>query len=247
MNQPVRSLGPALAILCAAAATTPAGAQGVDGQAGFSYSVPPTIPSNSEPSATIIEVDPVVAGSLHTIQLLCGGFGGTHLGLLSWVGDITLSDPLGGSSLVNAPYPLGLRHPYHFGDSQGVNDGTSITGIDANRSAFQEVPWPEGEPMPQPELFLGIDSWDDIYRVRVVLTDFTPRDIVVNAEGTATFITSWGICACIVGWQPFVSFAVAGITTDQANASITLRIIPAPGAVVLLGIGGLIAIHRRRA
>lgn len=251
MNRRIHSTTISLVALCLAAAGTPAIGQGVDGQAAFSASVPPAIPGVIPQPGGVFEFDPA-QGNEVTIQLLCGGFGGTHLGLLAWVGDITLNDPAGGSTLLNSPAPLGLRAPYNFGNIQGVNTGTSITGIDANRSAFQnDIIWLFGDPQPQPALYNGIDAWDDVYRVTISLIDSTPRDIVISAAGLATFVTAWSVTQMNPpidgGFPGFVSYAVSGITTDQADGAVVLRIVPAPNTLMLLSVGVLAASRRVRA
>src|SRR5688572_12611993 len=100
-----------LALLAVAGLAAVANAQGVDGQAGFSFSVPPAAPSTSTPAA-LVEHNPAVSGNVMTVQLLVGGFGGQHLGLLSWVGSIAMIDPAAGASIT----ATSLRAPYNFGN-----------------------------------------------------------------------------------------------------------------------------------
>ncbi|MBC7836097.1 MAG: hypothetical protein H7Y88_13510 [Phycisphaerales bacterium] len=237
-----------LALLAVAGLAAVANAQGIDGQAGFSFAVPPGLPSGTTPDADGV-VDITGLGNTFTLQLLVGGFGGQgNLGLLSWVGGLNLAGT-GASITANA-----LRAPYNFGGIVGVMspDGQSISGIDANRSAFQDnIPWLFGDPQPAPALLAGIDAMDDVYRVTVTLSDTTTaRDITLSATGISTFVTGWGVTAISPPTEEdagSVSYAVNAIATDLAPGAIILRIVPAPGAAALLGLGGLLAARRRRA
>ena len=74
---------------------------------------------------------------------------------------------------------------------------------------------------------------------------------MIEATGLMQAIAGWTEIAAVEPEDEetpgFVRWTATSFVTDStANGSFTLRIVPAPGAAALLGLGGLVAARRRR-
>lgn len=77
----------------------------------------------------------------------------------------------------------------------------------------------------------AVSGLDDVYKVTWTTTDNTARTVVLNVGGPGGGYQSTG----------------GLVTTDSIDGgSFVITIVPAPGAAALLGLGGLVAIRRRR-
>jgi MYXO-CTERM domain-containing protein len=83
---------------------------------------------------------------------------------------------------------------------------------------------------------------------RANLAVFTYSIVVGSADADRTLI---GSCSVLTAVQWFTSAAGAsashtGVAVSTTDASVFVAGIPAPGALALLGLGGLVATRRRR-
>jgi len=170
--------------------------------------------------------------------------------------------------------PFNFGPATSFGGTLG-SGGASINGVNASRdvSGGASAPWHwdqvAGAPGPQPTLpsnaSAGSEAFVSVFRFQVVVNSIlSGSDIVINFNGSAGPVLAW----TTFGTNPpdgsdnngdgipddgTVSFL--GLTRDQSQGgpvsayspfSLTLHRVPAPGAMALLGLGGLIAVRRRR-
>lgn len=197
-----------------------------------------------------------------------------NYGLYDWTANATATGLANAGETLGVTPASSRVAPFNFGPATSFGGtlgggGTTITSIDCARdvSGGATAPWlwdsGAGAPGPQPTLpnnpSPGSNAFTNVWRFTVNVTDFTTGpDIVVSFAGSAGPITQW---VTFGATQPedeatpgFVSFL--GLTRGQADGgplapyqpfSLTLRRVPAPGAMALLGLGGLIAARRRRA
>lgn len=131
----------------------------------------------------------------------------------------------------------GVGRPDGSGDGQLISVGL-VDRSDGGDGSFALEPG-DGE---------EASRWDSIFLFEYTVTNFTPRTITFDYQnkGSAAFpgvtedTVQW-FDAALGNWRG--SNAAAGVSV--AGASIV--VVPAPGAVALLGLGGLIAGRRRRA
>lgn len=202
------------------------------------------------------QTDPVTLNFSITV----GAFdaqGFTNYGLINWVGNIA-GTGTGFSMAPATPASVAMRSPFNFnpvGDGDATADGQGITGIDvARNTALHQVLWFFGQPEPinPPVLPQGNNSYFQVYRFTVTLTDFSDRDIVISANGFSQVVSGW---THLGSNEPLdestpgnVTWAgTSSVTDNDVGGTFILRIVPAPGAAALLGLGGLVAARRRRA
>jgi hypothetical protein len=132
----------------------------------------------------------------------------------------------------------------------GVQNGGSLNNIviAANPEPLSFVDPDTFEPGPYNGRteFYGLNTWVPIYIAVLNVADVsTVRDIVINAPIGNTSAGDSGVRAVrgINNAEGIDSWLV----TSQGIPSLTLQVVPAPGAVALLGLGGLVAARRRRA
>lgn len=93
--------------------------------------------------------------------------------------------------------------------------------------------------------------WDTIFLFNYTVTDFSGRTISFDYQNLGSAANP-GVTEDTVQWWNATlgnfsgSNAAAGVYRDDLSDNITV-VIPAPGAVALLGLGGLVAGRRRRA
>lgn len=191
-----------------------------------------------------------------------GGYVGWNVGTITVNGPVDNSDEFRNSA-AGAHNGVGRLNPFAFSPaSQGANGlpaddpFTAISGID-NTLGQQAPPWLVGQDMPRATV-RGLNTWVSTYEFSIVPSlgfseytiDFggnliaaeewrfvgdpippddggTPGDTSDDTPGTVTY-------------APFATDPVALAKT------LTVAPIPAPGAAALLGLGGLVALRRRR-
>lgn len=141
------------------------------------------------------------------------------------VGDGTFSNE---ANILN---PLG-----QLGTSAGTPAGPNVTG--ASNGQLHAPPFFFGN-QANP-LLLATYTWET--------TDFTVRTVDLSTSGTVGFLT-----ALIADWgsPPPPNGVFAGTTFQMLPGEFTpgsgsIEVIPAPSALALLGLGGLVAARRRR-
>jgi hypothetical protein len=246
-----------LAVLAVAGLASSAMAQSFDGRVAWGI----THDTNNVPAIENGGVYEFDASGLTTpvtlnFSMLFGAFdaqGFTMRGVFNWNGDLVGT----GTGFTVAPHPTfstAVRGPYNFNPvGAGQSNGTSITGIDLARNPVVNVPWNFGDPEPteQPILNQANNQYFQVYRFVVTLTDLSERDIVFStvngAMQTVAGFTHLGSSEPDEETPGQVTWVMTSFVTDSdANGSFTLRIVPAPGAAALLGLGGLVAARRRR-
>jgi len=147
------------------------------------------------------------------------------MGVGAFQGDVTASEAsLSGPTTV-PPFvvPVGGQPPLNFGDE--------LSGIDIVRPGIFDID-------PPPAVGQGVFA--DIYTFEFTATDFgTAREVTIDVTGAGARIVDWQFTAG--GLIP-----ILGPLSGQTTASITLDVVPAPGVVGVLGLGGLVAARRRR-
>lgn len=81
----------------------------------------------------------------------------------------------------------------------------------------------------------GADGFIPLFVVRYDVTDLTARQLTFTFDG---FVTAF---------SGFAGGLAVEAATVEGQTSYTVNIVPAPGAAALLGLGGLVALRRRRA
>lgn len=244
-----------LAVLAVAGLASSAMAQSFDGQLGFRLDQGTT---NDPVVPNVIEVTPGGPGT-YSMSVVLGAFnaqGFTNYGMVNWLGNLSVAG--GGASLSTGGTAAALRGPFTqnpVGNGIVSPDGTTISGIDAARPITNvAVPWLDGQPQPTnpPTFTQGNNAFFQTYRFTLTLSDVnTPRDIVITGTGPMQAVSGW----TQVGVNPpeeevpgSVNWAgTAQVQDDSVAGSFIIRIVPAPGAAALLGLGGLLAARRRRA
>jgi len=241
-----------LAVLAVTGLASSAMAQSFDGRVAFradhlANNAPTILPGG------VFEVTGGAAPLTLNFSLLLGAFdaqGFTNSGMFNWNGNVNVAGT--GFSLTNTN---GLRNPFIANPvGAGVVGPTAITAVDAARNVIdQQTPWLFGQPQPTagPNFTQGNNAFYRTYGFQVVLSDTTTvRDITVNAAGLMQAIAGWTQIAVVEPTEDeagFVTWTATSFVTDtSASAGFTIRIVPAPGAAALLGIGGLVATRRRR-
>jgi hypothetical protein len=188
------------------------------------------------------------AQNFHTIPDFCTPH--RNFGVGMWQGDLASSE----GTLEPRRGPMGQNQarvpPFNFGPAEETITPTLIGGIDAARGTV-EIPWPFGEPVAPLPPENGAEEFTRLYRFQIEITDLSARDIVVTASGTMIAIGGWGI----VSQTPPVDENTPGFTQwapcpahpqqPADAAALTIRIIPAPGATLVIAAGWLGARRRR--
>lgn len=174
-----------------------------------------------------------------------GGFIGWNAGTITVNGDVANSDD------TRTP---GRLAPWAFNTNPGANGSpdvagpfTALTGID-NTLGTQIRTWEEGD-MPAATI-RGLNTYVSLYEITIDPNDGAST-YTIDFAGNLVAATVWNAVgvtqpdpdAGVPGsgqWAPATTAPVAW------NATLTVSIIPAPGAAALLGLGGLVAMRRRR-
>lgn len=138
----------------------------------------------------------------------------------------------------------GVGRPDGSGDGQLISVGLR-DGNDGNGGAGLE-PDAEGNPVADEA------RWDTLFLFNYTVTNFAARTISFDYQNLGSAANP-GVTEDTVQWWDAAlgnfrgSNAAAGVFRDDLSDNIQVVPIPAPGAVALLGLGGLVAGRRRRA
>lgn len=220
--------------------------------------------NNSTPTVLPGGVIELEAGT-HNLQVLFGAFnaqGFTNGGLFNFLGTVSVAD--GGAAIQRGTdgFGPGRRAPYNFGPADGATGQQSSLSFDAARDLLTPVtpgtitvPWNFGDPQPTGEglAYSGAgapDTYHPGYRFSIVITDNTAREFELTIGGPMQAIRGWFGTSVIEPEDEetpgSVTFTPVLFVDGEASATFTIRVIPAPGAAALLGLGGLVAARRRR-
>lgn len=196
------------------------------------------------------------------------GTGQSNQGLNNWTATATTTG-------LNAGETLGVTtansriSPFTFGPATSfggmfVSPGT-INNINAARdvSGGASAPWlwdtttsaPGALPTAPSGTFapVGINSVTNVYRFTVNVNSFTTgADIVIRFAGSAGPVIQWSLFGSnppdevTPGIANFIGLTPNPVLAAYTPANLTLHRVPAPGAMALLGLGGLFAARRRR-
>lgn len=175
-------------------------------------------------------------------------------GLLGWnVGTITVN---GGAANSDETRTNGRITPWNFAQGPNSNGNPPVAGggdpfetlseIDATQGT-QSPPWPSGER--PPAVVRGRNTFASVYEITINPAD-GGNDYSIDFAGNLLSASEWivvnenapdpdkGTPGTVV-YAPF--------PTDPTAFAATLNVlVPAPGAAALLGLGGLVALRRRR-
>lgn len=148
--------------------------------------------------------------------------GGPFLGLGAGQFDINVSDPVAGGGVINnAPPLLGLHPDFIAAGNQGTLAGSSITDIVAAQFPPMGGPFNSGTEL-------------ELYTFSYTIMEADAREITLNLTEVSSDVYI----------EPF---SVDGFDSSVSPRVIQAGQIPAPGAMALLAVGGLVGIRRRRA
>ncbi|HYE02827.1 MAG TPA: hypothetical protein VD963_06295 [Phycisphaerales bacterium] len=239
-----------VALLAVAGAAAAANAQTFDAQVRFAQG------HTGSPTVLGSIVDITGSPLLHIPLTLQGGafnaVGFDNQGLISLNGQITATGLIPGDTLLEEADGDGRVPPFNFGP---IGTGTLVspglmTDVNPFR-AIQTIVWPVGAPQPNPDQ-RGDEAYTNTFRFFLDVADTTtPRDIVVTFSGAGEAAANWTVLASTPpdpdeGTPGSVQYAAQPVVDPATTGSVTFRIIPAPGAAALLGLGGLLAARRRR-
>lgn len=267
MHRTVSAIAAALAL-----PLVPAAAQTIDGRVGFRND---HAPNNTPTGSTYTVTHP----GTYEFQVLFGLFdaqGFTNRGMFNFIGDVTLTDPLGTASM--APLSGGARRsPYDgigptYGDGSPGNSTTfdAFRGFDPGNTTVGDMyvvaPWAYGQPMPSaadvfypgpydrrdPDSGAGIDEYFPGYRFTVDIPDLASRTITVNVDGFTQAVSMFfpiETVAPTTTSDGFVRFLPVGFVSDaNADAVLTIDVMtPLPAPGPATLLGvGLVFAARRR-
>lgn len=130
--------------------------------------------------------------------------------------------------------------------SVGLHDGNNGVG-----GAGIEIPVDdEGNPTAPPDA--DFSRWDTIFLFNYTVTNFAARTISFDWHSLGSAANPGTAEDAMLFWNesteaPNLSNAALGLFLDDQSDNITVVPVPAPGAIALLGLGGLVAGRRRRA
>jgi uncharacterized protein (TIGR03382 family) len=196
-------------------------------------------------------------GAAHQIAVQFGVFddaGGAAPagGYLGWnVGSLTVTGGAANSDETRTP---GRLPGFDFAQGPNSNGNPPLPGGDPfeslteidNTQGTQTVLWFPGQPMPS-ALTQGLNGWVSTFVFTIdPAAGATSYD--VNLAGNVLAATGWNVIQSTPpGAGPgFVLFGPVAGPPTQISGTLHVDIIPAPGAAALLGLGGLVAIRRRR-
>jgi hypothetical protein len=213
-------------------------------------------------------------GNLRQIRLQFGVFddatgAAPAGGFVGWnVGSLTVSGPSANSDeRRSGPAPGGRLSPFNFAAQPTANGNPPLPGgdpfdalteIDATLGT-QSPPWlcdAQGNVPPQPNAAVrGRNAFVSVYQISIdPAAGFTGYSITVG--GNLIAATEWRTVGtpqppeCGDPLDPSDDIpgqvTYAPFPTDPLAIHCTLFVAPAPGAAALLGLGGLLAIRRRR-
>lgn len=177
-------------------------------------------------------------------------------GLLGWnVGTITVSE--GGRDYANETRTPGRVAPWNFAQGPNANGNPPIAGggdpfnalteIDATQGT-QSPPWPSGER--PPAVVRGFNTYVSLYEITIERVQRF-GEYRIDFGGNLIAASEW----IVVNENPPDpekgtpgTVVYAPFPTDPTAFTNFLRVsdIPTPGAATLLGLGGLVALRRRR-
>jgi hypothetical protein len=184
-------------------------------------------------------------------------------GYLGWnVGTIAVNGGLGGvgnsdefrNSSAGVHNGVGRLSPFNFAPASGGANGLpagdpfeALTAID-NTLGQQAFVWTFGNPQPTP-VIRGLNTWVSTFEFSVV-PNVGANNYTIDFGGNVIAALEWRPVGEPVppedpdnpGSVTYAPFADA----PRAFSATLNVIVPAPGAAALLGLGGLVAIRRRR-
>lgn len=181
-------------------------------------------------------------------------------GFIGWnVGTLAISGPAANSDDTRTP---GRLVPFNFANGVGANGNpplpggdpfTNLTDIDATLGT-QSPFWGfdgEGNPLPQPQpVIRGLRGWTSVYEITIDPAT-GGSNYTVTAGGNLVAADAWLVVGSANPPDPDSgtpgSVTYAPSTTAPVAFDCVLNVmVPAPGAAALLGLGGLVALRRRR-
>ncbi len=170
--------------------------------------------------------------------------GFTNYGVGNWIGSIRSSEPLLTQPPKPRPTPM---NDWRFGQDGVINeDGTQIgyspeTDIDSAH-LIEEFLYKDEVPFPEP---YGAEEFISLYRFSLTIDDTSQRDIELSAIPSYEFnyvIRDWLVLRHtpaipekgILGYIQYGSLGINPVRTPETN--MTIRVIPAPAAGLLLGL-----------
>jgi hypothetical protein len=170
-------------------------------------------------------------------------------GFLGWnVGTVTVN---GGAGNSDESRTNGRITPWNFAPNGNGNPAAdpfeALTGID-NTLGTQSPPWPDGSPRPAATI-RGLNTYVSTYEITINPTDGTAESYTIDFGGNVLAAIAWNIIQenpPEEGNPGTIVYAPNPTQPSPFTATLNVRIIPAPGAAALLGLGGLVALRRRR-
>ncbi len=181
-------------------------------------------------------------------------------GYVGWnVGTITVNGGAGNSDEFRndrdgAHNQVGRLAPFNFAPASGGANGLpgtdpfeALTAID-NTLGQQGRVWLFGQPLPLPQT-RGINTWVSTYEISVV-PNAGATNYTIDFGGNLVAALEWRLVGKPTepvdeGTPGLATYAPFADTPRAFSATLNV-IVPAPGAAALLGLGGLVAIRRRR-
>ena len=182
-----------------------------------------------------------------------GGYLGWNVGTITVNGGAGNSDEFRNSGL-GVHNGVGRLSPWNFAPASGGANGIpagdpfeALTAVD-NTLGQQAFVWTFGNPQPVPTI-RGLNTWVSTYEISVV-PNAGAVSYSINFGGNVLAALEWRTVGEPVppedentpGGVTYAPFADA----PRAFTAVLNVLVPAPGAAALLGLGGLVAIRRRR-
>lgn len=260
----------AAALALPLALTAAALAQTVDGRVGFRNDHSPSnIPTGNSYT--------VSSTGTYEFEVLFGVFdaqGFTNRGMFNFIGDITLNDSTGTSTM--APLSGHSRRSPYDGNGTPYGEGSpgNTTTFDAYRGLnpgltgdmLVVVPWAYGHAMPSasdvfypspydrhvPGSGSGTDEYFPGYRFTVTVADLTARTITVDlsaqTQAVSIFFPLESVAPTATSDGSVTFLPIGYVADNDVQAVLTIDVmspLPGPGSAALLGLGFAFA-HRRR-
>jgi hypothetical protein len=186
-----------------------------------------------------------------------GGYLGWNVGTITVNGGAGNSDEFRNSS-AGVHNGVGRLTPFNFAPASGGANGLppanppdssfeALTAID-NTLGQQAFVWEFGNPQPQPRVF-GLNTYVSTYEISV-RPNAGALSYTIDFGGNVLAALEWRVVGEPIppedpdndGSVTYAPFADA----PRAFTAVLNVVVPAPGAAALLGLGGLVAIRRRR-
>jgi hypothetical protein len=196
-------------------------------------------------------------GAAHRIRVQFGVFddaGGPAPagGFLGWnIGSLTVTGGAANSDETRTP---GRLPGFDFAQGPNSNGNPPLPGGDPfehlseidNTQGTQTVLWFPGQPQPVAGT-VGLNDWVSTFEFTIDPAAGA-TSYGIDLTGNVLAATGWNIIQSTPpGAGPgFVLFGPVAGPASPITGHLTVTIVPAPGAAALLGLGGLVAIRRRR-